>query len=66
MRTPPYPCAPPKLRPLKDKAEEPLQKEIIIQPSKSLYVSLDFLIPMSHAGYRREVDYGNFHKKETH
>jgi hypothetical protein len=56
VRSPPYQCAPPKLKLLKAFVEDLLQKGVV-QPSKSPYVSPEFLLPKSGEGYRMVVDY---------
>ena len=56
VRSPPYHCAPPKLKLLKEFVEDLLQ-EGVVQPSKSPYASPEFLLPKSEAGYRMVVDY---------
>jgi hypothetical protein len=62
VRSPPYHCAPPKLKLLKEFVEDWLQKGVV-QPSKSAYMSPAFLLPKSGGGYRMVVDYRKVNKK---
>jgi hypothetical protein len=62
VRSPPYHCAPPKLRLLKEFLEDLLQKGVV-QPSKSPYASPAFLLPKSGGGYQMVVDYCKVNKK---
>ena len=62
VRSPPYYCAPPKLKLLKEFVEDLLQKGVV-RPSKSPYASPAFLLPKPGGGYRMVVDYLNVNKK---
>jgi hypothetical protein len=62
VRSPPYHCAPPKLKLLKEFVEELLQKGVV-RPSKSPYASPAFLLPKSGGGYRMVVDYRKVNRK---
>jgi len=62
VRSPPYHCAPPKLKLLKEFVEDVLQKGVV-RPSKSPYASPAFLLPKSRGGYWIVVDYRKVNKK---
>jgi hypothetical protein len=62
VRSPPYHCAPPKLKLLKEFVEDLLRKGVV-RPSKSPYASQAFLLPKSGGGYRMVVDYRKVNKK---
>lgn len=60
--SPPYHCAPLELKLLKEFVEDLLQKGVV-QPSKSPYMSPEFLLPKSIGGYPMVVDYCKVNKK---
>jgi hypothetical protein len=62
VQSPPYQCAPPKLKLLKEFVDDLLKKGVI-RPSKSPYASPAFLLPKSGGGYRMVVDYRKVNKK---
>jgi len=62
VRSPPYHCAPPKLRLFKEFVEDLLQKRVV-RPSKSSYASPEFFLPKSGGGYRMIVGYRKVNKK---
>jgi len=62
VRSPPYQCAPPKLKLLKEFVDDLLKKGVV-RPSKSPYASPAFLLPKSRGGYRMVVDYRKVNKE---
>jgi hypothetical protein len=62
VRSPPYQCAPPKLKVLREFVED-LIKKGVVRPSKSPYASPTFLLSRAEGGYRMVVDYRKVNKK---
>jgi len=62
VRSPPYHCAPPKLKLLKEFVEDLLQKGVV-RPSKSPCASPALLLPKPGGKYRMVVDYRKVNKK---
>ena len=62
VRSPPYQCAPPKLKLLKEFVDDLLRKGIV-RPSKYPYASPAFLLSKSGGGYRMVVDYRKVSRK---
>jgi hypothetical protein len=60
--SPPYHCAPPKHKLLREFMEDLLKKGVV-RPSKSPYASPAFLLPKLGGGYRMVVDYCKVNKK---
>ena len=61
VRSPPYHCAPPKLKLLKDFMEDITERSG--RPNTSPYASPAFLLPKSGGGYQMVVDYRKVNKK---
>jgi hypothetical protein len=59
--SPPYHCAQPKVKLLKEFVEDLLKKRVV-QTSKAPYASSAFLLPKSVGGYRMVVDYRKVNK----
>jgi hypothetical protein len=62
VRSPPYPCAPPKLAIFKTMVAELLEQGVIC-PSKSPFASPAFLVRKSGCGFRMVVDYRKVNSK---
>ena len=62
VRSPPYRCAPPRLRVFRQLVDELLEQGVI-RPSKSQYASPAFLVPKSGTGFRLVVDYRKVNSK---
>jgi len=62
VRSPPYRCAPPKLKVFKQMVTE-LLAQGVLRPSKSPYASPAFLVPKNSGGMRLVVDYRKVNSK---
>ena len=56
VRSAPYRCAPPKAAVFKEMVNGLLEQGVV-RPSKSLYASLEFLVPKRDGGVRLVIDY---------
>ena len=62
VRSPPYRCAPPRLRAFKQLVNDLLEQGVV-RPSRSQYASPAFLVPKSGGGFRLVVDYRKVNSK---